>query len=190
MSFAGIQHESEAEDEEGRTGAVRPARQAPALGWIVSWRGCGGSLLTGIGAGEGRALPGSESCRGRLACELTSPGGESHSDGGNGEAWGICDRGAPREQSLRICRCRLRSDRPPGTEIAQARPIQVQDLEGDVDTHGQAGAQKHRPPALRSTPLDSDDPHTNVLMPGPTDCSGCYTGCAALSTLASAHAKT
>ncbi len=163
--------------------------QAPALGWIVIWRSCGESLPIEVRAGEGMALPGSQGWRVRLACEVAGfrieTDGDERKDGKS-----ICGRRDLVEESLRDPRCRLRGDRRPGTETTPVRSLQIQNLEGNGDTHGQADAQEERPPARQALPLDSNYPHPDVQVPGPNDWLGCYTGSAALSTLASAHVAT
>jgi hypothetical protein len=161
----GIQRESGAENEGEKAEVARPAQPVRLLRRVFSGRSNGRDLSSEVHAGEEMALPGSERCRGRLACELARFRGESHRDGRKDETRSICDRGSMVEESLRIGRCRLCGDRSPGTHVTEIRPIHVQHLEGDVDPHGQEGAKKDRPPAIRSLSLTPDPSHRNALAP-------------------------
>ncbi len=71
------------------------------------------------------------------------------------------------KESVSLDPFRLRCDRSSAAQIAEGRSVQVEDVEGNVEPHGQAGAQEYSPPDSRPSPGCSVSAHNSP--PGATE---------------------
>lgn len=145
------------------TAAPRPARPVRVLGWVFSRRREGGRLVSEVGARKEMAARSGSSCGGHTARELAGFRAEPHGCEWRDEAQSLWKQGGMVEESFRLGRCRLCRNRSPGPHMEQVRPIQIQDIESDVNAHGQAGREKHPPPNPRSPHSKPNQPHNPPL---------------------------
>jgi hypothetical protein len=135
------------------------------LGWVGGRGGCGRGFSGEVRTRKQPTAPCPEAGHGRGTAERARLRLESDRLDGPAEDRRVRRGHGGREEPVGLPAGRLGRNGTPGPRLAQARPVQVQHVEGDVDPHGQEGAQDHTPPRPRASPLRPDVPHARTPMP-------------------------
>jgi hypothetical protein len=140
-------------------GKARQALPREALSGVVGRETSRGRVLVKVRARSGRGTPGGgRSCRGagRALRGLGDAPEVRREVPGSQRLW---DRWGLVKESIGLDPFRLGGDRGARKRVAHLRSIQIQKVKGDVDAHGQEGAEEHPPPASRPSPVCLDQSH-------------------------------